>query len=346
MTKLDSKPSGTGLLVSMAAFMIVVAGLRSASDLVVQFLLALFIAFICGPIFFFLQRKNVPKAIALILVLLIILGFGALLGVFIGTSVNDFTRTLPTYQENFIRMLTGFISWLGSKGIDVPSEAILDIFNMNLVMNLIGGFLTTLTSMLSDSFLILLIVFFILLEASTIPQKVISIWGEDSLTMDEMRKFAASMQQYIAIKTMISLITGLIVGMVLFFIGVDFALLWGVVAFLLNYIPTIGSILASVPPILLALIQLGWGSALMVLALYLTINNLIGSIIEPRVMGKELGISPLVVLISVLFWGWVLGPIGMLLSVPLTMSIKIYMESRSSTRWLGIILSRSASSKE
>ena len=343
MTILNQKPKASGLLLSLAAFMVVVAGLRAASDLVVRFLLALFIAFICGPIFFWLQRKHFPKAAALIIVLLIILGFSAILGVFIGTSVNDFTRSLPTYQENFIRLIKGVISWLSAKGMDVPAKAILDIFNMNVIMNLVGSMLTTLTGMLSDSFLILLIVVFILLEVSTVPQKVLNIWGEESLTMVELKKFAEGMQQYIAIKSIISIITGIIVGLALFLLGVDFALLWGVLAFLLNYIPTIGSILASIPPILLALIQLGWGHASLVLLLYLAINNIIGSIIEPRVMASSLGISPLVVLISVIFWGWVLGPIGMLLSVPLTMSIKIYLESRDSTRWLAIILSRSPS---
>jgi len=298
--------------------MVVVAGLRSASDLVVRFLLALFIAFICGPLFFWLQRKNMPKLPALLIVLTAILAFSGLLGVFIGTSVNDFTHALPTYQANFIRILTGSIQWLQLRGIDVPREAILDIFNMNMIMNLIGSLLTTMTGMLSDSFLILLIVVFILLEASTVPKKVVTIWGKESLTMEEMRKFAQGMQQYIAIKTAISLVTGLIVGVTLFALGVDFALLWGVLAFLLNYIPTIGSILASIPPIF----------------------------IEPRIMGNSLGISPLVVLVSVIFWGWVLGPIGMLLSVPLTMSIKIYLESRESTRWLAIILSRSPSKEE
>ncbi len=346
MNHLTHKSSAGSLLLSLAAFMVVVAGLRSASDLVVRFLLALFIAFICGPLFFWLQRKNMPKLPALLIVLTAILAFSGLLGVFIGTSVNDFTHALPTYQANFIRILTGSIQWLQLSGIDVPREAILDICNMNMIMNLIGSLLTTMTGMLSDSFLILLIVVFILLEASTVPKKVVTIWGKESLTMEEMRKFAQGMQQYIAIKTAISLVTGLIVGVTLFALGVDFALLWGVLAFLLNYIPTIGSILASIPPILLALIQLGWVNALIVLALYLAINNIIGSFIEPRIMGNSLGISPLVVLVSVIFWGWVLGPIGMLLSVPLTMSIKIYLESRESTRWLAIILSRSPSKEE
>ena len=334
------KPRTTGLLLSFAAFMVVVAGLRAASDLVVRFLLALFIVFICGPIFFWLNRKGVPKWISLFAVLLIILSFGAVLGVLIGTSVNDFTRSLPEYQANFVKMVSGFISWLNSKGIEVPRDAVLNIFNTNMIMNLVGSTLTTLTGMLSDSFLILLIVIFLLLEASTVPLKVASIWGHDSQTMRELKRFAASMQQYIALKTLISLATGIFISVALIVIGVDFPLLWGLMAFLFNYIPTIGSILASIPPILLAMVQLGLAQAGAVLIVYLAVNNVIGGFIEPRTMGRGLGISPLVVLLSVIFWGWVLGPIGMLLSVPLTMSVKLYLESRANTRWIAVMLGR------
>ena len=336
------KPKTSGLLIGLAAFMIVVAGLRAASALVVRFLLALFIVFICGPLFFWLNRKGVPRWASIIITLLVILAFGALLGVLIGTSVNDFTETLPDYQQNFTRVISGLITWLDARGIEVPRDAALEIFNLNMIMNLVGSMLTTLTGMLSDSFLILLIIIFLFMEASSVPLKVAAIWGEDSQTMAELSKFAESMQRYIALKTIISLATGVFIAIALIIIGVDFPLLWGLLAFLLNYIPTIGSILASIPPILLALIQpnLGLGSAIIVSIIYLVVNNVIGGFIEPRTMGKGLGISPLVVFLSVVFWGWVLGPIGMLLSVPLTMSVKIYLESRDHTRWIAVMLSR------
>ena len=335
-----AKPHTTGLLLTAAAFMVVVAGLRAASALVVRFLLALFIAFVCGPLFFWLNRRGVPRWLALIIVLIVILGFGGLMGLLIGTSVNDFTKALPTYQANFVRMVTGFVTWLEARGLDVPRDAVLQIINPNMIMNLVGSMFTTLTGMLSDSFLILLIVIFLLMEASSVPLKIASIWGNDSNTMSELKRFADSMQRYISLKTIISLATGVFISIALIVIGVDFPLLWGLLAFLLNYIPTIGSILASIPPILLALIQLGLWPALIVAAIYLAVNNVIGGFIEPRTMGKGLGISPLIVLLSVIFWGWVLGPIGMLLSVPLTMSIKIYLESRSRTRWIAVMLSR------
>lgn len=332
------KPSFINPLINGAAFMIIVAGLHSASSLVVRFLLALFIAFICGPLFFWFHRKGVPKSLAMIIVLLVIVCFMLVIGIFIGTSVNDFTRTWPTYQANFTKIVGQTLSWLEEKGIDIPRETVLEVFNPGTIMNLVGSMLTGLTGMFSDTFLILITVIFVLLEASGVPLKVAKIWGKDSSTMSELNRFALVMQRYIALKTIISMATGLFAAISLTILGVDFPLLWGLLAFLLNYVPTIGSILASIPPILLAFIQFGWGKAAIVLIIYLTINMAIGNIIEPRTMGKGLGLSTLIVFISVVFWGWILGPIGMLLSVPLTMSIKIYMESRESTRWMAIIL--------
>jgi predicted PurR-regulated permease PerM len=120
--------------------------------------------------------------------------------------------------------------------------------------------------------------------------------------------------------------------------GVDYYLLWGLLAFLLNYIPTIGSFFALLPPALLALIQFGIVEAIVVVIVFVIINTLIGNIIEPRFMGKGLGLSTLVVFLSLIFWGWVLGPVGMLLSVPLTITIKIALDSSEETRWLAILL--------
>ena len=153
------------------------------------------------------------------------------------------------------------------------------------------------------------------------------------------------MQSYLLIKTLMSLITGAIIAIVLALMGVDFPLLWGALAVLLNYIPTIGSIIAAVPPILLSLVQLGPWYALGVTILFLAVNMIIGNILEPAFTGKQLGLSPLVVFISLLFWGWVWGPTGMILSVPLTMIIKIIMENTEGMRWMAKVLDASPAAK-
>jgi predicted PurR-regulated permease PerM len=143
---------------------------------------------------------------------------------------------------------------------------------------------------------------------------------------------------YLFIKTWISLLTGLVAGVLCWAIGVDFPLLWGLLAFLLDYVPNIGSIIAAVPPVLLALVQLGPGQALAVLVGYLIINNVLGNFVEPRFMGEGLGLSSFAVLLSLVFWGWVLGPVGMLLSIPLTMAVKIAMEEQPNMRWISLLL--------
>ncbi len=124
--------------------------------------------------------------------------------------------------------------------------------------------------------------------------------------------------------------------------GIDFPLLWGLVVFLLNFVPNIGSILAAVPVILLALVQFGFVADAEVIILYLLVNNILGNFLEPKLMGRNLGLSTLVVFLSLVFWGWLLGPVGMFLSVPLTMTLKIIMDNNDNTRWIAILLSNNA----
>jgi predicted PurR-regulated permease PerM len=147
-----------------------------------------------------------------------------------------------------------------------------------------------------------------------------------------------NIQNYIVIKSTISLLTGIIIASSLAIIGVDFPLLWGLLAFLLNYIPTIGSIIAAIPAVFWTLVQLGPGSALLAGVVFLVTNFIMGSIIEPRYMGRGLGLSTLVVFLSLVFWGWVFGPIGMLLSVPLTMTVKIALDSSEDTLWMATLI--------
>lgn len=159
------------------------------------------------------------------------------------------------------------------------------------------------------------------------------------MRLQQIDRFLQSVNQYMVIKTLVSLATGLIVGIGLAFIGVDYALLWAVIAFLFNYIPNIGSIIAAIPAVLLAFIQLGPAAAGGTALLYIGANMVMGNVVEPKFMGRGLGLSTLVVFLSLIFWGWLLGSVGMLLSVPLTMVVKIALESSKSGSWLAILLS-------
>jgi predicted PurR-regulated permease PerM len=195
-----------------------------------------------------------------------------------------------------------------------------------------------LSGILTNSFMILLTVIFLLLEASGLPPKLHAALNDPEGSLARFDKMSESVNRYIAIKTLTSVATGIAIGLWLAITGVDYPFLWALLAFLLNYVPNIGSIIAAIPAVLLALVQFGIGTALITALGFVIVNIVIGSLIEPKFMGRGLGLSTLVVFLSLVFWGWVLGPVGMLLSVPLTMILKIALESNDDTRWIAIIL--------
>jgi predicted PurR-regulated permease PerM len=203
---------------------------------------------------------------------------------------------------------------------------------------MIGDALNQLSGLFANGFLILLTILFIMLEITSIPLKLKKVFSNPEESISRVQSVFQNINKYIAIKTWISLGTGILVYILLLIIGVDYPLLWGVLAFALNFIPTIGSIIALIPPVLLTIIQLGFVEAIIILIGYLVINTIMGNILEPKFMGKGLGLSTLVVFLSLIFWGWILGPIGMLLSVPLTITIKIALDSSDETRWLAVLL--------
>jgi predicted PurR-regulated permease PerM len=205
-------------------------------------------------------------------------------------------------------------------------------------MILAGGIFAALSSVLTHAFLILLAVVFILLEAADLPKKLRIVLKNPERSLFTIEKFSQDAKRYLVIKTLISAATGLLIWLWLLILGVDYPVLWGTLAFLLNYVPNIGSIIAALPAILLALVQLGVGSALLTVLGFSVVNVVIGNILEPKLLGKGMSLSTLVVFLSMVFWGWVLGPIGMILSVPMTSLVKIALESYEETRGLAIML--------
>jgi len=346
MQDLKQQPSRAGFLITAAAFVIVVAGMRAAEAIIVPFLIAVFIAVLCMPTLFWLQKKGVHKALAMLVVIAGISVIGMLITTLISTSLDNFLRDLPFYQSRLQDKAQDLIAWIQEKGAKVPDNWVGDVFDPGAAMNLVAVLLKKLGNVFTNAFLILITVVFILLEASSVSTKMRAISHSPGSSDTNFDKFTNNINRYMGIKTLTSLATGVAVAIWLVFLGVDYPLLWGLLAFLLNFIPSIGSIIAAIPVILLALIQIGTGSALLVAAGYLTVNTIIGSFLEPRVMGKGLGLSALVVFLSIIFWGWVLGPVGMLLSVPLTMTLKIALDSKEELRWISVLLGSEASAED
>jgi predicted PurR-regulated permease PerM len=331
-------PKAANIMIIVAAIVVVIAGMSAAKTIIVPFLLAAFISIISSSPLFWLQKRRVPTVLALLIVMFGILFFLVLIAGLIGSSVNDFSNNLPLYEDRLKGQTDLFLAWLERIHVDVARLELDKVFNSAAIMKLIASLLNALGGVLTNGFLILLTVIFMLLEASSIPAKLRSIFRDPETSVGHLKHFIGTVNRYMFIKTCISFSTGAVVGIFLTIMGVDYPLLWGLLAFVLNYIPNIGSIMAAVPAILLTIVQLGLGRAIGVTVGYIVIGTVMGNVLEPRLMGRGLGLSTLVVFVSLVFWGWILGPVGMLLSVPLTMTVKIALGSSDDTRWLAVLL--------
>jgi len=325
-------------LIVAAAFVIVIAGMRVAAELLVPFMTAIFVAVICMPPIKFLRDKGIPNGFAVSIVVLLLVIVAVMLGAIFASTAAQFVDDVPIYQQRLVRMQTGFFEWLEASGLELNIVPFAELIRPEQAFPLAGSLLSSFGSLMTNALVILLTVIFILTEEVSLYQKLEDVLPKTSKASDTIRAVTRLVNQYMAIKAAISAFTGILAWGLCVLLGVEYAVLWGTLAFLLNFIPTFGSLIAAIPPLLLALIQVGPLASLGVAAGYLVINTAVGNIIEPRVMGRGLGLSPLVVLISLIFWGWVLGPVGMLLSVPLTMMIKIALEVFPDTRWIGTLL--------
>ena len=336
MTSPSSKRSNA--LIQLAALVVVVAGMKAASSLVVPFLLAIFLAIICTPLLFWLKSRKIPESLGLLLILGIVGGLWLLLAMVIGSTLAEFSRNVPYYQDRLSLITREILQILADHGFSIDSAKLEELLNPGKIMLFAAGLLNSLGGMVTNAFVILITFVFLLLEAAGIPDKLRAVSGRSNASLNQYVSITEGVNRYLAIKTITSIATGGAVYMLLSVQKVDFAILWALLAFLLNYIPNIGSILAAIPAVLLSLIQLGPAQAAVSAIGFLLINIIIGSIIEPRAMGKGIGLSTLVVFLSLAFWGWVLGPVGMLLSVPLTMTVKIALGERDETRWIALLL--------
>jgi AI-2 transport protein TqsA len=328
----------SNLLVSVAALVIIIAGMKAAASLLVPFLLALFVAILIASPFNWLQGRGLPAGMALLMVLGMAVVMILLIGTLIGSSVEEFSGDFPDFQERLRKMTGGLLGWLDNIGVHISHELVSAYMDPSKAMQMAANILSGMGNILTNSFLILVTVVFIMLEAAGFPDKYRLMSDNADESLAEFSKAISSINQYMGIKMLTSLSTGVLVVILLILIGVDYPLLWGVLAFLLNFVPNIGSIVAAIPAVIQALVQLGFVAALEVAGGYLAINILIGTFIEPRYMGRGLGLSTLVVFLSLVFWGWVLGPVGMLLSVPLTIAAKIGLSAHENTRWVAIML--------
>ncbi|TKB45753.1 AI-2E family transporter [Thalassotalea mangrovi] len=325
----------------LALLVIILAGIKVANQLLVPFLLSIFIAIACNPLVNKLVAWRVPKTLAVILVIAMFFGAGFLLAGVLGNSLNELSRLMPEYKAQVSEKFAGLLDILAANNVQVSKGFIMQYLDPGKAMGFAANMLSSFGNIMANLFFIILTVVFMLFESSSIPTKLHLAFQDPQMKMQQIDKFLSSVNQYLAIKTVVSIGTGVLVSVMLWAFGLDFYILWGVVAFLFNFIPNIGSIIAAVPAVLLAMIQLNLPMAGFIGLGYILINTVMGNIVEPRYLGRGLGLSTLVVFLSLVFWGWLLGTVGMLLSVPLTMIIKIALENSAEGHWFSVLLSDS-----
>jgi predicted PurR-regulated permease PerM len=333
---------GAQFLFVLACLVVVVFGMKFAAPILLPAALAVFLAVLSLPVMIFLQHRRVPAPIAIGITVLVVVGILGLIILLASQSMSELQVRLPRYAARLQSLQEQWIDSLGTRfGLPLGSYVSTDLINPGAVVDFVGSAVGRIAQFVSKTFLVFLIMIFMLGEATVFPAKVRYVFGDGLDKENRLAKVVREVQTYLGIKTVMSLATGLLLGVWCYVMDLDFPILLGLVAFVLNYIPTVGSIIAGVPAVLLSLILHGTlAHALVVTAGYVVVNTLFGNILEPNLMGRRLGLSTLVVILSLLFWGWAWGPLGALLSVPLTVVVKIWLENTHDLRWVAILLDK------
>jgi len=325
------------ILVTTISILFVI--MKYASDLLAPFFISISLAIILTPLLNYFKTKRIPKMVSLVVILILSSIPMVVLGGYIATEAQEFATNLATLKTEFNATTGKFIEYMQNIGINIHQSDI----EMMLAKSNISGLIKNLTSQVSTQFsnifLILFTVAFMLMESEAIHNKVKKILSKSKIDLEDGMKIIAKINTYFIIKVKTSLVTAVWVLIVLWYYDIDYFYLWGTLAFFLNFIPVVGSIFAAIPAIVLALMDQGMMTALWVTIWYMIINTVVGNILEPRIMGKGLGLSALVIFLSMTLWGWVLGPIGMILSVPLTMAMQFLFAQYKETEWISLMLS-------
>ena len=327
-----------GGALNIAAFIIIIAGVIYAESLIAQILMALFISIIFAQPIAWLQKKKVPQGLAITMVFIFIIAVFVGFGELIGTSMSSFSEDAPKYEQNLREMGAAIFQFADNQGIKISTDEMTKLFDPSKIMSITAGLLGQLGSFMGNAFTIFFLVLFLLMELDSFSVKTRAIVKDSGGSLAFFNTIGDSIRHYLSIKTMTSLLTGTLIWISLAIIGVDYAIIWALIAFLLNYIPNIGSIIAAIPAVLFAMVQLGFGGVIWTTGVFVAVNMVIGNVIEPKMMGKGMGLSTFIVFVSLIFWGFILGTVGMFLSVPLTMAIKIMLEQNPKTEWIAIFL--------
>jgi AI-2 transport protein TqsA len=329
-------PRGLLVLLSMAGVVVAVAGLRSASGIVGPAFLALMIVITIHPLLAWLQRHRVPGWLAVVLTMLVAYTSLVALAAALVFSVARLAALLPSYQPQFTSLIDQFTRWLGERGVTQEQiNAAVSHFDLNSLVGVLQRVLTGATSVVSDLAFILALLFFLILDSSSFPRRLAAAAGQRPHLVEALTGFAGATRQYVVVSTVFGLIVALVDVAALYWLDVPLPWLWGLLSFITNYIPNVGFVLGLIPPALLALLQGGVRQVVLVIVAYSVINVMIQSLLQPKFVGDAVGLSVTLTFLSLVFWTFVIGPLGALLAVPLSLFVKaLLVDADPDSRWL------------
>lgn len=336
----EPKKHGMHVLYALACIVIVIGGLKAAAPLLVPVVVAFFLSVLSLPILRVLRNWGLPRFVAVLATIVVDIGIISPIALVSFNLVGEFQGEVKNYQDKITSKTADWLKYLEEHDIriELEQEKVNEYIEDGVKQLL--GFLGKTIAVLKDVVFILIVMIFFLTEAGGFRRKLNAIHQARGPDLERFQNTAKDIQKYLGIKTAISSITGVLAGLLTWSLDVNFPVLWALVAFIFNYIPAIGSIIASFPPAILALVDQSPSTAVLVLFGYLAINMVLGNFIEPMLMGQRFGVSTSVVILSVLFWGWVWGLVGMFLAVPLTMVVKVILDNSDDLRWLSIAMGK------
>ena len=334
------RPLGQKLLTAAAA-VAVLAGMRAAAPIIGPVVIALVLTIAWGPGSMWLRRRGwKPSVAALTGILLGIAGLGLFVAL-VWSSLHQLQEKLPEYQPRIEALQSLAIAKLTGLPFDTSRILSGESLSAGSIVRYSLEFIKKLTATAGNLFILVLLMAFMMLEAVRYPQKLNDALAGSAESENQFSRFANSIRDYVVLNSIFGLIAAVANTLLLIALGVDFAILWGVLSFLLSFVPNIGFVIALVPPALLALVQFGFARSIGVVAGYVVINVIVDNVFKPRFVGQSLDLSALVVVLSLLFWGWLLGPMGALIAIPLSLALKFFLESFQESRWIAHLMSDS-----
>lgn len=344
---------GSQAVVTLACLFVVLTGLKVTAGVLVPIAYAFFLAILSYPLVRWLRQHRVPAPVALGITMLVNLAvLAGLITVGVRLLIN-FWADLPRYLRGLERILNDFAGWLEANGIDGMKSMAAGVFDWNTLIGyatqqdvmktltgLVGSTFGTLATVLASFIMTLIVMMFILMEARGTHSRLQAVNLSGGPDLSGLMRSADDIQKYLGVKTLISALTGVLAGFWCWFFDLHYPLLWALLAFLFNFIPAVGSTAASIPAIVEALVQHGPTHAVIIGIGYGGINFCLDNFVQPTMLGNRFGISPLVVILSVIFWGWLWGPLGMFLAVPLTMVLKVLLDNSAEFQWISVAMAK------